>query len=101
LRGLLPGRRPTFQNLGQVDECIRDLDDDKLGRIALGSGAGQISRFEVLVAFSTGEHYIKTHPWCVAGYSDGWYKKYVGGWLEKLKLAGIAGGGSYRPHNTN
>ena len=42
-----------FQDLGQVDECITGLDDDKLSRIALGGRGGQVSRFEVMLATST------------------------------------------------
>ena len=58
-------RAMGFQNLQQVDECIHDLDHDRLSRIALGGRSGQVSRFEVLLALSTGDLYIKAHPWCV------------------------------------
>ena len=84
-----------FQNLGQVDECIGGRDDDKLSRIALGSRSGQVSRFEVLLAASMGDHFIQTHPWIVNGRGD-WYRDIVEGWLERLKQAGFTIG-SYQP----
>jgi putative GTP pyrophosphokinase len=84
-----------FQNLGQVDECIAGLDDDKLSRAALGGRSGQVSRFEVLLAASMGDHYMQRHPWIVNGLGD-WYRRIVEGWLEKLKQAGF-NVGSYDP----
>ena len=39
-----------FQHLGQVNDCIGGLDDDKLSRMAQGSRSGQMTRFEVLLA---------------------------------------------------
>jgi len=82
-----------FQNLGQVNECIADLNDDALSRIALGSRSGQISRFEVLLAAAMGENYLKNHPWTSA--SD-WYRDIVQGWWAKLKETGFHVG-SYKP----
>ena len=43
LRGL------GFSNLGQVDECIKDLNDDTISRIATGGRQGQMNRFELLL----------------------------------------------------
>lgn len=79
LRGL------GFQNLGQVDECISGLDDDKLSRIALGGRGGQVSRFEVLLAASMGENFLKNHPWA----QHPWYQDIVQHWWEKLRKAGV------------
>jgi putative GTP pyrophosphokinase len=56
-------RSSGFQHLGQLDECISRLDDDRLSRIVLGGRGGQVSRFEVLLIASMGEHFIKGHPW--------------------------------------
>jgi len=86
LRGL------GFQNLVKVDECISGLDDDKLSRIALGGRGGQVSRFEVLLAASMGENFLKNHSWV----STAGIKRYcnVGG--KKLRKAGITVG-SYQP----
>jgi putative GTP pyrophosphokinase len=56
-------RRIGFQTLGQVDECISGLDDDKLSRAALGSRSGQVSRFEVLLVTAMGgDSYLESHP---------------------------------------
>ena len=87
-----------FQNLGQVDECIAGLDDDRLSRIALGSRSGQVSRFEVLLALSTGDYFLQMHPWTVGGAGE-WYRRIVHRWLELLKQAGFDAG-SYRPNKT-
>lgn len=83
-----------FQNLGQIDECIKGLDDDKLSRLALGSRSGQVSRFEVLLAASMGDNFLKDHPWTAHG--GNWYRNVVEGWWSRLKQAGIAIG-SYQP----
>jgi len=83
------------QNLGQVDECISGLDDDKLSRIALGGRGGQVSRFEVLLAASMGENFLTGHPW-LDGVDNPWYRDIVQRWWEKLRKAGIAIG-SFRP----
>jgi hypothetical protein len=85
--------RIGFQNLGQVDECISGLDDNKLSRTALGSRSGQVTRFEVLlVAAMGGDNYLERHPW---GESS-WYRDIVDGWVEKLKQSEVRIG-SYFP----
>jgi len=86
LRGL------GFQNLRQVDECVSGLNDDLLSRAALGSRSGQVSRFEILLLASMGEHFIKNHPW----YSFSDYREVMEGWLARLKKEGVSIG-SYRP----
>jgi putative GTP pyrophosphokinase len=88
-------RNMGFQNLNQISECIRGFDDDKCSRIALGSRSGQMSRFEVQLAASMGEHYIAGHPWS-AKNSNGWFAKVVRSWLQELKKAGVHLG-SYQP----
>ncbi len=84
-----------FQNLGQVNECISGLDDDKLSRFALGSRSGQLSRFEVILAVSMGENYLQSHPWVMSGTGD-WYRRIVQAWWERLRFAGVSIG-SYQP----
>jgi len=81
-----------FQNLGQVDECISGLDDDKLSRIALGGRGGQVSRFEVLLAASMEENFVKNHAWG----ERTWYRELLRRWRENLRKAGITVG-SYQP----
>lgn len=87
-------RAMGFQNLDQVDECIADLDDDRLSRIALGGRSGQVSRFDVLLLASMGEHYVKNHPWIASGFE--WYREIVNRRLDRLKGAGLSVG-SYQP----
>jgi putative GTP pyrophosphokinase len=85
-----------FQSLGQVDECVSGLDDDKLSRIALGTRSGQVTRFEVLlVAAMGGDAYFLNHPW---GELD-WYRRVVNGWIEKLELNGVPIG-AYLPRKS-
>ena len=84
-----------FQNLGQVDECIDGLDDDRLSRIALRGRSGQVSRFEVMLAASMGQNYLKSHPWIISGAGE-WYRDIVEGWWGRLKQAGGTIG-SYQP----
>jgi len=83
-----------FQNLGQVDECIAGLDDDKMSRAALFSRSGQVSRFEVLLAASMGDNFLQGHPWTASGTN--WYRKVVEGWWARLKEAGFTIG-TYKP----
>jgi ppGpp synthetase/RelA/SpoT-type nucleotidyltranferase len=87
-----------FQNLGQVHECIDGFDDDRLSRIALRGRSGQVSRFEVILAASMGENYLRFHPWIVRGAGE-WYRNMVEGWWSRLKQAGITIG-SYQPKKT-
>jgi len=84
-----------FQNLGQIDDCISGLDDDRLSRIALGGRGGQVSRFEVLLVVSMGESFLKGHPY--AGLD--WFLAMVRHWLEKLRKASVTVG-SYQPKKT-
>jgi hypothetical protein len=88
-----------FQNLAQVAECIGDCDDDKFSRIALGSRSGQVSRFEVLLTASMGDHFIQMHPWTANGKGD-WYRNFVASCLEKWKQGGFTIG-SYRPKKSD
>jgi ppGpp synthetase/RelA/SpoT-type nucleotidyltranferase len=85
-------RSCDFQNLAQVDECTRGLDDDRLSRIALGGRGGQISRFEILLVASMGEIFLRSHPWG----NDEWYQNLVRQWRGKLEKAGVTLG-SYQP----
>jgi putative GTP pyrophosphokinase len=85
-------RKIGFQNLGQIDECIEGLDDDRLSRLALGGRQGQVSRFEILLVASMGENYFPSHPW----NQDSWFKIRVDQWLERLRKSGVPVG-SYAP----
>jgi hypothetical protein len=58
----------------------------------LGGRGGQVSRFEVLLAASMGENFLKNHPWS----EHQWYRDIVQRWWEKLRKAGFTVG-SYQP----
>lgn len=81
-----------FANLGQIDECIASLDDDRLSRIALGGRSGQMSRFEVLLMAGMGENFLRSHPW--NGLE--WYRNFVERRLERLRDGGVTIS-SYQP----
>jgi putative GTP pyrophosphokinase len=85
-------RGQGFQNLGQLEECISGLDDDRLSRIVLGGRGGQVSRFEVLLMASMGENFLKNHPW----EEYPWYQEIMKHRWEKLRKADVAIG-SYQP----
>jgi len=79
-----------FVNLRQIDECIKDYNDDSISRIIWLSRTGQLSRFEDVLLASLGEEYIKRHPWCNSLGNDNFYwKNVLNVRLEKLKDAGV------------
>jgi hypothetical protein len=81
-----------FQSLGQVNECIANLDDDKLSRIVRSTRSGQMTRFEILLAASMGDNYLTAHPWA----EHEWFRSVIQAWHEKLRLGGVVIG-SYLP----
>jgi len=89
-------RNMGSQNLAQVDECIKDFDDDKCSRIALRGRSGQLSRFEVQLAASMGENFISGHPWSARDPVHGWWANLVRTWLTELQKHGVQVG-SYQP----
>ncbi len=84
-----------FQTLQQIHDCIHGLDDDYLSRIALGSRAGQASRFEVMLMAGMGEYFIENHTWAKNEGIVGVLKAE----LQKLKDKGVQIG-SYRPFDS-
>jgi putative GTP pyrophosphokinase len=81
-----------FVDLGQVDQCIAGLPDDKLSRLAMGGRQGQMSRFEVLLLVGMGDNFLRNHPW----NQYAWYKSIVDRRLEKLREGGVTTG-AYQP----
>jgi putative GTP pyrophosphokinase len=52
-----------FGDIEQVDQCVRNYNDDEISRIIWGGRMGQISRFDDVLLASMGEDYILRHPW--------------------------------------
>ncbi len=80
-----------FLDLKQVDDCIKEYDDDHISRVIHGTRRGQITRFENTLLAAMGENYMKLQPW----YSD-WFVQYTNRHLEKLRAKSISVG-SYTP----
>src|SRR2546422_11291637 len=52
-----------FSNLGQVEECIANFDDDVVSRVVHGTRQGQLTRFELLLEAGMGEGFLNNHIW--------------------------------------
>lgn len=76
-----------FSNFKQIDDCIKNYNDDKISRILYGTRQGQINRFEYLLLTGMGETYIRKHPWGIEGLE--WFIESCTNKLKKLKKAGI------------
>ncbi len=74
-----------FSNFKQVDECIKDFDDDKLSRIIWFTRQGQLTRFNFCLLAGMGEYYISRHPWSREKWFGPLHTKY----LDKLNKQGI------------
>lgn len=85
-------RNLGFSNFEQIEECVRNFNDDELSRIAWGTRQGQLNRFEYLLLAGMGENYLRFHP---LKNSD-WFVKDFKRILSKFNIAGIAVG-SYLP----
>lgn len=75
-----------FKNLGQVNNALGDLDDDKVSRIVYGTRCGQVTRFEVMLVAAVGaDSYLRGYPYG----KEEWYQARVREWLTKLEQSGI------------
>lgn len=89
-------RQLGFTNFRQVDECIRDYDDDRVSRALYGGRQGQLSRFESILAASMGTHFLEQHLWkSLPWFNSTWEKHF-----EQLQHAGFPIG-NYKPGPTN
>jgi ppGpp synthetase/RelA/SpoT-type nucleotidyltranferase len=84
-----------FTNLEEVDDCIRDYNDDSVSRAIAGSRLGQLTRFEHVLLASMGYYFAMAHPWSVRDDSD-WYPQLCITRLSKLREQGIDTG-TYKP----
>jgi ppGpp synthetase/RelA/SpoT-type nucleotidyltranferase len=85
-----------FTNLGEVDECISGYDDDAISRVFYGTRLGQLTRFELVLLASMGEHYILAHPGVQRAYGT-WQARHYKSQLNKIKESGVETG-TYRPN---
>jgi ppGpp synthetase/RelA/SpoT-type nucleotidyltranferase len=88
--------RLGFTSLAEVDEAVKDWDDDRISRIVYGGRQGQITRFEAVLLASMGEGYILAHPWAEDPADLPWFIPLEMKRLQKLRDAGIQVG-DYRP----
>ncbi|HEY3421438.1 MAG TPA: hypothetical protein VGK23_12880 [Methanomassiliicoccales archaeon] len=85
-----------FSNLGQVEECIKGNDNDKISRL-LNSGRlidNQKVRFEDALIAAMGESYLKDHPLASKTFFQGDVKRKIKILKENNMVVG-----SYRPKN--
>ena len=83
-------RKLGFGELGEVDEMIREFNDDELSRVIHGSRQGQLSRLEDMLLVKMGEKFIEGHFW----RSEEWFRE---GCQRRLKAARAAGFSSAIP----
>ena len=77
-------RKLGFVNFSQVNECIKEYNDDKLSQIVYGTRQGQISRFEYMLLAGMGNNFIIKHPW-----QHTWFIAQQNNLLEKFRNAGV------------
>jgi len=87
-------RRMGFTNFEQIDECTKDYDGDRLGRILWGARQGQITRFELQLLAGMGEKYIEKHPWSKEEWWRNRWRENLGS-FRKFNIPI----GSYEPHH--
>jgi putative GTP pyrophosphokinase len=78
-------KRLGFRTLAQVEECIRQYDDDKLSRILTGTRQGQLTRFEYQLLAGMGDKYIERHTFA----GQPWFGARPREDLQKLIDAGV------------
>lgn len=81
--------RLGFQNLAEVEECVKGRDDDKISRAIYGGRQGQLTRFESVLLASMGEYFILAHTWVDNPETSSWFVPLETDRLEKLRKAGI------------
>jgi ppGpp synthetase/RelA/SpoT-type nucleotidyltranferase len=88
-------RQLGFTNFRQVDECIKNYDDNRLSRAVYGNRQGQLTRFELLLTAAMGSNFFEQHPWRgLPWFKESWQRRF-----ERLKETDIPIG-SYRPEGS-
>lgn len=84
-------RQMGFVLMDQLDNCIREYDDDAISRLLHGNRQGQLTRFEDVLLAAMGEDYIRRHPWSDPGVPIGqWFVPRMQARLTRLESAGVA-----------
>jgi hypothetical protein len=52
-----------FSTIDQIEDCIKDYDDDQIRRTSWGHRQGQIKRFIVTLVAAMGDNFVRLHPW--------------------------------------
>ncbi|MDF2922950.1 MAG: ywaC [Paenibacillaceae bacterium] len=82
-----------FSNFKQIEDCIREYDEDNISRIIWGQRQGQISRFEDVLLAGMGENFKLLHPYTnKPDWHRFWDRR-----LNELKKADIQVG-NYNPN---
>jgi ppGpp synthetase/RelA/SpoT-type nucleotidyltranferase len=74
-----------FTDFREIDECIREYDDDQLNRIIWSTRQGQLTRFEYLLQAGMGENFIKYHVW----RNQEWFVRNAQSRIEAFRKAGV------------
>lgn len=91
--------RLGFNNLAEIQECIREYNDDHISRIVFASRRGQLTRFEAVLLAAMGDAFILGHPWMVDHtYGKWWYTKQLLAQLDRLKAEEVSIGDFKPPH---
>lgn len=81
-------RKLGFQNLKQLDDCIKPYDNDRVSRAIWGTRQGQVTRLEGLLLAGMGQNYIQRHQWA----KQPWFVLSEERHLQRLTEAGIVVG---------
>ena len=81
-----------FSNLSQVDECIKNYNDDNVNYALYSIRQGQITRFDYLLLAGMGKNFFIRHKWS----AQTWFQNRELLHLKKFTEAGIPIG-SYDP----
>lgn len=85
-------KKMGFLNLKQVDDCIKDYDDDRICRALRDFRQGQLRRFKYTLIAGMGKNYAELHP----GTAEKRFSQRCHNILKTLKKKNIAVG-SYTP----
>lgn len=77
--------RIGFTSLEQVDQCVKDYNDDQLSRLIDGTRQGQLTRFEYMLLAGMGDKFIQRHQW----HAEPWFVPREQASLKKFTEHGI------------
>lgn len=74
-----------FSTIDQIEDCIKDYDDDQIRRTSWGHRQGQIKRFTVTLIAAMGDNFVRLHPWV----RHDWFPPLIEKILSYLRTNGI------------